>query len=378
MHVELEFGWWCNRTVTIRHLVIGGTSFVDKLYSQSQTGWMQIGGACKYEPCLGRMRKHDANTSWDPSLLGRAVMHKHFQLTLDHPPATPSDYTMAYYDDATPTSLAHVHKAYFVCVHIPIATYKHCSSCLHKCTHAHTHTHSPNLQGSAKRWKKFTDSECPEKEKFPGEWKNKTSLQKLCMMRALRPDRMTYAVTWVETTCKWMYKEIAISLSYCYNLWVSSLVGQCRRVELLHTYNTYLVHSKYIFCVYRLYVEEKLGAKYVEKRTIPFEVSFKETGPATPVFFVLSPGVDPLKDVEALGKKLGFTMDNRNFHNVSLGQVVYMCAVEFPLFLKKALLPGSPLPCSHAGTVVREKALKISFTVWNCRTISCIFYSGYK
>ena len=48
--------------------------------------------------------------------------------------------------------------------------------------------------GSAKRWKKFVDSETPENEKFPGEWKNKTSLQKLCMMRALRPDRMTYAV----------------------------------------------------------------------------------------------------------------------------------------------------------------------------------------
>ena len=38
------------------------------------------------------------------------------------------------------------------------------------------------------------------------------------------------------------------------------------------------------------------------------------------MFFVLSPGVDPLKDVEALGKKLGFTIDNKNFHNVSLGQ----------------------------------------------------------
>ena len=52
-------------------------------------------------------------------------------------------------------------------------------------------------KGSAKRWKKFVDSECPEKEKFPQEWKNKNSLQKLCMMRALRPDRMTYAVMWV-------------------------------------------------------------------------------------------------------------------------------------------------------------------------------------
>lgn len=68
-------------------------------------------------------------------------------------------------------------------------------------------------------------------------------------------------------------------------------------------------------------MEEKLGQRYIEDRTIPFEVSYKETGPGTPVFFVLSPGVDPLKDVEALGKKLGFTADQKNFHNVSLGQV---------------------------------------------------------
>ena len=74
------------------------------------------------------------------------------------------------------------------------------------------------------------------------------------------------------------------------------------------------------FTSHRLYVEEQLGSKYTEKRTIPFDVSYKETGPGTPVFFVLSPGVDPLKDVEALGKKLGFTFDNKNFHNVSLGQ----------------------------------------------------------
>ena len=51
-----------------------------------------------------------------------------------------------------------------------------------------------DIEGSAKRWKKFVESECPEKEKFPQEWKNKSSLQRLCMMRALRPDRMTYAV----------------------------------------------------------------------------------------------------------------------------------------------------------------------------------------
>ncbi|XP_066917361.1 dynein beta chain, ciliary-like [Clytia hemisphaerica] len=121
-----------------------------------------------------------------------------------------------------------------------------------------------DIEGSAKRWKKFIESECPEKEKFPQEWKNKTSLQKLCMLRAFRPDRMIYAI--------------------------------------------------------KNYVEEQLGTKYVEGRSIEFAVSFEESGPATPIFFILSPGVDPLKDVEALGKKLGFATDNKNLHSVSLGQ----------------------------------------------------------
>lgn len=56
-------------------------------------------------------------------------------------------------------------------------------------------------------------------------------------------------------------------------------------------------------------MEEKLGTKYVENRAVEFAKSYEESGPETPVFFVLSPGVDPLKDVEALGKKIGFTFD---------------------------------------------------------------------
>nr|XP_060500991.1 dynein axonemal heavy chain 9-like [Panthera onca] len=121
-----------------------------------------------------------------------------------------------------------------------------------------------DIEGSAKSWKKFVESECPEKEKFPQEWKDKTALQRLCMMRVMRPDRMTYAI--------------------------------------------------------RDFVEEKLGSKYVAGRTPDFAASFEESGPATPMFFILSPGVDPLKDVENQGKKLGYTFNNRNFHNVSLGQ----------------------------------------------------------
>lgn len=52
----------------------------------------------------------------------------------------------------------------------------------------------------------------------------------------------------------------------------------------------------------RDFVEEKLGSKYVIGRSLDFATSFEESGPATPMFFILSPGVDPLKDVEKHGK----------------------------------------------------------------------------
>lgn len=51
-----------------------------------------------------------------------------------------------------------------------------------------------------------------------------------------------------------------------------------------------------------------------------FSKSYEETSPSTPIFFILSPGVNPLKDVEQLGETLGFTSEKQNFHNVSLGQ----------------------------------------------------------
>ncbi|XP_031336595.1 dynein beta chain, ciliary isoform X1 [Photinus pyralis] len=121
-----------------------------------------------------------------------------------------------------------------------------------------------DIEISPKRWKKLVECDCPEREKFPQEWKNKTALQRLCMIRAFRPDRMTYAVA--------------------------------------------------------TFIEEKLGPKYVDNKTMEFEKSFEETSPSTPIFFILSPGVNPLKDVETLGEKLGFTSDQQNFHNVSLGQ----------------------------------------------------------
>ncbi|KAJ3391292.1 hypothetical protein HDU84_006208 [Entophlyctis sp. JEL0112] len=121
-----------------------------------------------------------------------------------------------------------------------------------------------DIEGSAKQWKKYCENECPESEKLPQEWKNKSALQKLCILRCLRPDRMSYAV--------------------------------------------------------RNFIGQKMGAKYMDSSRIPLAKSYEEMKPATPIFFILSPGVDPVKEVEALGRTMGVSEDNRNFHNVSLGQ----------------------------------------------------------
>lgn len=47
----------------------------------------------------------------------------------------------------------------------------------------------------------------------------------------------------------------------------------------------------------------------------------QDAGPGTPIFIFLSPGLDVAGTVEALGRKLGYTIDNGKYNTVSLGQV---------------------------------------------------------
>lgn len=121
-----------------------------------------------------------------------------------------------------------------------------------------------DLNASLKHWRKFIEHEAPEREKLPGEWKNKTAMQRLCILRTLRPDRMIYAAS--------------------------------------------------------CFVAETMGSKYAESHDIAFGETYAESSASTPLFFILSPGVDPLQDVQRLGHTMKFTVDMGNFHNVALGQ----------------------------------------------------------
>ncbi len=121
-----------------------------------------------------------------------------------------------------------------------------------------------DMEGSHKRWKEWYDHEQPESEPLPQEYKRLPGFEQLLIVRALRPDRMMLAISH----------------------WVSGA----------------------------------LGTKYVREIPFDLEVSFEDAGPATPIFFLLSPGVDPVKAVKVLGKARGATEEEGTFVSVSLGQ----------------------------------------------------------
>eukprot|EP00920_Eleutheroschizon_duboscqi_P043021 GHVT01102391.1.p1 GENE.GHVT01102391.1~~GHVT01102391.1.p1 ORF type:complete len:1037 (+),score=104.37 GHVT01102391.1:382-3492(+) len=131
-----------------------------------------------------------------------------------------------------------------------------------------------NLEKDAPtRFKEWLHDRRPELAKLPLEWKKLDSqpFQKLLVLRCLRPDRLTIAL------------------------------------------------SEYIRSVL------PDGASFLEcDSSSSFEQilldAFEDSSSSTPIFFVLSPGADPVKEVEKIGSKLGFTYANQNFHNIALGQ----------------------------------------------------------
>jgi dynein heavy chain len=114
-------------------------------------------------------------------------------------------------------------------------------------------------------WKEWIEDPVPEAADLPGDWLKKTSpFAKLLLVRALRPDRMTAALT--------------------------------------------------------AFIIEYLGSQFMVQQPFDLEDTFLDSSSQTPLFFVLFPGVDPGTEIEALGKKLGFTEEKGNFGSISMGQ----------------------------------------------------------
>mmetsp|Transcript_9859 Transcript_9859/g.28975 ORF Transcript_9859/g.28975 Transcript_9859/m.28975 type:complete len:815 (+) Transcript_9859:3-2447(+) len=122
-----------------------------------------------------------------------------------------------------------------------------------------------DLELGTDAWAEWLEFERPEAEELPGEWdKRCTAFQKLLILRALRQDRVTTALT--------------------------------------------------------QFIDMRLGQRYTQQEPFDMEDTFNDSSFRQPLFFVLFPGVDPGVAIEKIGRKLGFTEEKGNYVSISMGQ----------------------------------------------------------
>jgi dynein heavy chain len=121
-----------------------------------------------------------------------------------------------------------------------------------------------DMDSSPEMWKRWYDLEKPELVDMPKDYKNLDEWKKILVLRVVRPDRVTPAMS--------------------------------------------------------QFIKDRMGGRYIDEEAFNMRDCFNESSPSTPIFFVLFPGVDPTPDVERLGNELGFTADKGNYINISMGQ----------------------------------------------------------
>jgi dynein heavy chain len=120
------------------------------------------------------------------------------------------------------------------------------------------------MESEALQWRKWYQDEKAEEQDLPKSCKDCTMFQRLLLLRAMRPDRLTGALT--------------------------------------------------------KFIEENLGAQYINQAPFDIYKTYEEMSPKVPMFFVLFPGVDPTPEVERVGATNGITSNNGKFVNISMGQ----------------------------------------------------------
>lgn len=120
-----------------------------------------------------------------------------------------------------------------------------------------------HFENSVTAWRDWQNLEAPEDVGFPGGFREQLHpLQRLCVTRCFRPDRVYNAV--------------------------------------------------------KIMVMDTMGDKYVQPPVLDYARIFAQSTPGMPMVFVLSPGADPQSDIQNLGEQRGFT--GTRFKFISLGQ----------------------------------------------------------
>ena len=118
------------------------------------------------------------------------------------------------------------------------------------------------FEGGLRDWEEWYRNNEPETAELPGEWDSKCNeLQRMILVRSLRPDRVIFAAT--------------------------------------------------------TFVANALGRKFVEPPVLDLAETHADSTATTPLIFVLSPGVDPLDNLVKLATERGI---KEKFFQVALGQ----------------------------------------------------------
>jgi dynein heavy chain len=121
-----------------------------------------------------------------------------------------------------------------------------------------------DLETNWKKWKNWSNETVPELVDMPGDMNELDPFPKMLILNAIRPDRLTSAlINWVK---------------------------------------------------------KSMGERYIEQEPFNIHHVYRESGPASPIFFVLFPGADVVKDLQPICIKHDYTLDNGKFINVSMGQ----------------------------------------------------------
>ncbi|XP_073915702.1 dynein axonemal heavy chain 3 isoform X2 [Castor canadensis] len=119
-----------------------------------------------------------------------------------------------------------------------------------------------HLEQNAKEWKQIYDSVWPHEETFPGNWKFLEGLERMVILRCLRPDKIIPAI--------------------------------------------------------REFITEHMGKVYIEAPTFDLQGSYNDSSCCAPLIFVLSPGADPMAGLLKFADDLG--MGGAKTQTISLGQ----------------------------------------------------------
>jgi dynein heavy chain len=113
-------------------------------------------------------------------------------------------------------------------------------------------------------WRKWYGEEKPESCEMPKSMRNISLFHRCLLLRAMRPDRLTYAL-----------------------------------IE---------------FCT------ENMGLEYIEQPPFDIDKTVPEMNKVTPTFFVLFPGVNPVPEVERIARDAGKNEADGTFIYISMGQ----------------------------------------------------------